>query len=92
MNVPVIYPNPVNGPNPVHVYIPGLTAVSDVKVQVFTVAFRKVRKETFSGVLPNGSVLLSLKDNWNKPLANGLYYVLIETPQKHFIEKLIVLR
>jgi hypothetical protein len=88
----MVYPNPAIGPNPVHVYVPGLTGVSDVKVQVFTVAFRKVHEENFGGVLPNGSVLLALKDSRDKPLANGLYYVVVESEIGRSIGKLLIMR
>jgi hypothetical protein len=91
-DVPMIYPNPSNGVDQVQIAIPGLTGVSDMKVQVFTVSFRKVREETFTGVPKDGTVSLMLKDNWNTALGNGLYYVLIETPQGRYVEKMIVLK
>lgn len=49
---------------------------------------------------PNDTVLSSsgavwdvdLTDNWGTPLANGLYYLVIERPEGRVIEKLLILR
>jgi hypothetical protein len=38
------------------------------------------------------SVSLNLTDKGNKPLASGLYYVVVETDQGRSIAKLIVVR
>jgi hypothetical protein len=91
-NSPLIYPNPSQGIEQVQIAIPGLSGVSDIKVKVLTVGFRKVREETFTSVPKDGTITLRLRDNWNTALGNGLYYVLIETPKDRFMEKLIVLR
>jgi hypothetical protein len=33
-----------------------------------------------------------LSDDWGNSLANGLYYVVIQTNQNSWVEKLVVLR
>ena len=76
-SVLVIFPNPSNGTQPTQVQL-NLTQVSDVKIQIFTIAFRKVGEQTFSQVPPGGKVTLSLTDRWGSLLANGLYYIRVE--------------
>jgi hypothetical protein len=92
LDIPLIYPNPSKGAEQVKIVIPGLAGASDIKVKVLTVGFRKVREQTFPAVPPGGTVTLPLRDGRNTAFGNGLYYVLIETPQGRFVEKLIVLR
>ena len=92
--VPVlIFPNPVVGPGPAQVQVSLSQAAGDLKISVFTTAFRKVR-ETDYGAQPAGIATLPLttQDNWGKPLANGLYYLLIGTPTGKWIGKMLVLR
>ncbi len=48
------------------------------KLQVFTIAFRKVSDQDMPGEhLPDQDLPLPLRDNWGTPLASGLYYVVI---------------
>jgi hypothetical protein len=72
--------------------LPPLTKVSDVKVQIFTLGFRKVNEMVFPQVLPGVSVSINLVDRWNKPLANGLYYIVVITDQGRSIAKLMIIR
>jgi len=64
-----------------------------VKLKIFTTAFRKVREEALPA---SGAGLqtfvVELKDSRGSPLANGLYYLVVQTPQGRFIEKLLILR
>jgi hypothetical protein len=55
-------------------------------------SFRKVKAETFQQVSPGEVLALDLTDRWGNPLANGLYYVVIEAQGKKWIIKLLVLR
>jgi hypothetical protein len=87
---PIIYPNPSDG-RPVNI-LPPLTKVSDVKVQIFTLAFRKANETTFPQVPPGVSVTITLTDYWNKPLANGLYYVVVITDEGRTVSKLLIVR
>jgi hypothetical protein len=90
VHTPVIYPNPSNG-GPFHLALP-LTVPSDVRVAIFTVAFRKVQETTFSQA-PVGAVLtIEPMDKWGTPLASGVYYVVAVTPQNHYTLKLLLIR
>jgi len=75
---PIIYPNPSDG-GPVQVLIPG-QGIGNVKVDIFTTAFRKVQEATFSNV-PLGvmgtSVTIYLTDKSGNQLASGIYYVVV---------------
>jgi len=65
---------------------------SSVKIQVFTLAFRKVREISISQAAAGSDLGLSLNDNGGNALANGLYYVVVTTNQGHKIGKLLILR
>jgi subtilase family serine protease len=88
---PVVYPNPVTGPVPVHLLVP-LTSTSNVTVKIYTTAFRLVQEETFQQVSPGEVLTLTLTDKFGNPLADGLYYVVIEAQGKKWITKLLILR
>ena len=77
----VIYPNPSDGTDPVRIYVPGLTGPSKVNVKVMTLSFREVYDQTFMKVQPGTALTIPMTDQWNKPLANGLYYVVATTAQ-----------
>jgi hypothetical protein len=87
---PVIYPNPSNG-GPVNVLPPAFKGLSEIRIQIFTTAFRKVLDVVYPQQL-YGPITLTLDDSWGKPLANGLYYVVIQTSKGRAILKLLVLR
>lgn len=56
-----------------------------------TVVFRKVVDKNL--YLPAGpDPVIPLTDNWGHPLANGLYYLVFDTPEGRSIQKLVVLR
>jgi hypothetical protein len=89
----VVFPNPFSGPGPVQVQWTLGQAAGDVSISVFTTAFRKVNEVDY-GAQPAGKVTLPLvtQDKWGKPLANGLYYLVVKTPAGRSVGKLIVLR
>lgn len=87
----VLYPNPVNGNGPVLIAVP-LTVPGDVKVKVFTTAFRKVQDKTYPDQPVGVPVSLALTDREGTPLASGLYYVVVTWPQGRAIGKLLILR
>jgi hypothetical protein len=89
---PVVYPNPADGTVPVRLRPPSYYGVSDVKVQVFTLAFRKVQEKFYAQVPAGTDCPLELVDKWNKPLASGLYYVVVHTSAGRSIAKLLILR
>jgi len=88
-STPVIYPNPVtsgtatlqlSNSNP-----------SNVKIQVFTIGFREVQTLKFAQVNGN-SLLIPLVDRSGMPLANGLYYFVIQVGSSRWVDKVLVLR
>jgi hypothetical protein len=86
----VVFPNPTSG-GTVQLY-PGLTSASNVSIEIFTVAFRKVAVLDDPNVQPGASVPIPLVDKWGTPLASGLYYVVVQTNQGRSIVKLLILR
>lgn len=68
------------------------TVPCDVRIEIFTTAFRKVQDQTFPHVPAGGKVALELKDKWGHPLASGLYYVVVSFQGHKMVEKLLVLR
>jgi len=87
----VVYPNPVTGPT-VNVLSPAYSGVSNVEVELFTTAFRRVQDEVFSDIHSGTAVKVNLTDEWGHPLADGLYYVVVIVDGKRSIGKLLVLR
>ncbi|HVZ81233.1 MAG TPA: glycosyl hydrolase family 18 protein [bacterium] len=89
---PVLFPNPVLGPGPITLAVT-LPAGGGLQVRFFTPAFRKVQEASFPG-LPVGTsdLSLELKDRSGTPLANGLYYVVVESPRGRSVLKLLLLR
>ena len=87
----VLYPNPSNGTQPLLIAV-RLTAPADIKVQIFTTAFRKVQEKTYPSQPVGISVSITLNDKEGTPLASGLYYVVVTWPQGRTIGKLLILR
>ena len=87
--VPVLYPNPVSG-STVTIYVPGVNG--KVTVQVFTTAFRMVESEQPQVTPGSSEISFSLTGSGGAPLANGLYYVVVTTPEASTVLKMIILR
>jgi hypothetical protein len=87
----LIYPNPVTGSS-VNVLPPAYSDNRDVRIEIFTLSFRKVLGETFPNIPPGTAVKVTLDDQWGRPLADGLYYVVVTIEGKRYIGKLLVLR
>lgn len=77
---------------PVRVRPPAYYGLSDVKIQVFTTAFRKVQENTYYQIPCGTDCALALVDKWKKPLASGVYYVVVHTNTGRSIGKLLVVR
>jgi hypothetical protein len=88
----IIHPNPADGTQPVNIRVPGVTGTSDVTVQIFTVAFRLVQQQVFEEVPLGTDIRIELKDRTGKPLASGLYYVVVSVDGKKTIGKLLLMR
>ncbi len=69
-----VYPNPVYGPAPVTIQVQSPTG-STIEWSVFTTVFRKVLNG--SNLIPgnNFNLVWNLEDQWQRPVANGLYYL-----------------
>jgi hypothetical protein len=71
-----IFPNPVQGTT-VNIFPAFYLGQSDIRVEIFTIAFRKVKDETFRSVPASTAVAVSLTDAFGRPMSNGLYYVIV---------------
>jgi hypothetical protein len=91
-NQPILFPNPVSGDGPVSVRLPNYRGAATVTLQVFTTAFRMVNMLSYPNQVGGVNVALPLSDRHGAPLANGLYYVLVTTPDGRSILKLLILR
>jgi len=87
----VIYPNPVTGTT-VNVLPKAYSGISNVEVEIFTVSFRMVQEETFVNVPSGVAVTVQLTDKWGKPLANGLYYLVVKTNGGQSVGKLLIIK
>lgn len=87
----VIYPNPAQGET-VNVLPPAYTGISNVRVEIFTTAFRKLQDRTFSNIPAGQAVTITLTDRTGSALANGAYYIVVTTSRGRAIDKLLVMR
>jgi hypothetical protein len=66
---------------------------NQVALKLFTTADRKVRSVSLSNVPPGlVQTQLDMVDDHGTPLANGLYFLVINAPQGRLIGKIILLR
>jgi hypothetical protein len=63
-----------------------------VRVEIFTVNFRKVKDETYYGIPAGTAVTVDLTGWGGHFLANGLYYVVVTTNSGKTIGKLLILK
>ena len=90
---PVIWPNPLeNGAAP-QLQLSFASTVHSLQVKVFTTSFRKV-KEWDSQEIPAGvrTVPWPAVDQNGIPLANGLYYVMVQADTNRWVWKWLILR
>lgn len=87
----VLYPNPCKG-NVLTLVRLSLTSPVSARVQIYTVACRKVLDLTFNPVAPSQVLPLPLADQDGVPLADGLYYVAVTVKGQRQILKWLVLR
>lgn len=90
-NTVVVYPNPVTGPT-VNVLPPAYGGSRDVRVEIFTTSFRKAVDQTFRDLPSGTAVSVELKDRWGRPLADGIYYVVVTVDGRRSTAKLLILR
>ena len=91
---PVIcQPNPVRGGDTVRVWWIARHGYGPDRITLVTVADRVLRSVELKSV-PAGAAFfdLELKDRWGRPLANGVYFILVESAGVADVGKLLVLR
>ena len=89
----VVFPNPATGPGPVTLRLTLSSPANEVTITVYTTSFRRVNVIKLPDLPADTSdIALPLTDRSGVPLANGLYYILAQTPQGRFLTKLLVLR
>jgi len=86
---PVVYPNPVTS-STANLQLPVSNAVN-VKIQIFTLAFREVQTVTVAQVA-GSSMSISMIDKSGIPLADGLYYFVIQVNGQKWVNKILLLR
>jgi len=86
---PVLYPNPVSGGSVT--LQAGLSSAGNVHVQIFTLSFREALNITLPEPAGTDKLDILLRDKAGKPLANGLYYVLVTANGKRTVLKLLIL-
>ena len=87
----MVYPNPWKDQGAIHI-TSGLTQSGEVKLQVFTIVFRKVFERTFPQVPAGGEVTWNGTDNGGSSLSNGIYYVVVTSNGQKSVSKLLVLK
>lgn len=87
---PVVYPNPDPGQS-VNIHVP-LNSPADVTVKIFSLSFRRVQETTYNHLIPGTDISMPLLDSWGHPLANGLYYVVVDVGGTRTICKLLIIR
>ena len=88
----IIYPNPAKWPGPVKLQISLPSYAGQVEIELFTIAFRKVNELVLFNLHEGiNTINIPLTDREGTPLANGVYYVVVQTPNGRFISKLLVL-
>jgi len=86
---PVVYPNPCTGSNAT-IKLPTADD-ANVKVQIFTLAFREVQTIKISQ-MSGDSLSVPLVDKSGRQLADGLYYFVIQMNGTRSVIKVLVLR
>jgi hypothetical protein len=86
-----IYPNPVSGPT-VNILPPFFNGNSNVRVEIYTLSFRKVQDTTYTSQTSGTAIPLSLTGKSGNPLSNGVYYVVVTTSSGRAVGKLLVIR
>jgi hypothetical protein len=92
VSTPVLFPNPVRTSGPVGLLLPGYSGKATVTARIVTTAFRVVNQKSFANQAGAGLISLPVTDKNGTPLANGLYYVIVQSPAGRLVEKLLVLR
>jgi hypothetical protein len=68
------------------------SGTAGIKLQVFTLAFRKVQEKNYPAQAYGAPVTLIPEDAHGVPLASGLYYVVITVENTRSVVKMLILR
>lgn len=66
--------------------------ISDVRVKIYTLAFRLVADTTYPSQASGSVLSVPLTDKWGKNLADGLYYVVVTAGGNKNMGKLLIFR
>jgi hypothetical protein len=88
---PVLYPNPVTSGDSINLHL-GTVTTSNVRIEIFTLAMRKVQDLSMNQQPAGAEVVLALSDKNQTALANGLYYLMITTNQGRTVKKLLIIK
>jgi hypothetical protein len=88
---PVIYPNPSEGKTPPKMLVP-LTTISDVRIQIYTVAFRKISDKIYKDVIPGSPISMEIVAANGNKFASGVFYVEIIAQDRHWTSHLLIIR
>jgi hypothetical protein len=88
---PVLYPNPLKENGPTRLVL-GLTSQADVTWELYTASFRKIGQGARLLAATGDEVLLEAADAKGSPLANGLYWIVVEIGPRARTLPWIVLR
>jgi hypothetical protein len=89
----VIYPNPVAGTTPVNLQMTLMKPVKRFTMMLYTTAYRKVNSwfaENLSAETYNTP--LEIQDISGTPLANGVYFLVLNLDGERQVLKMMVLR
>ena len=86
-----IYPNPATGPT-VQILPPPYVGIQTVRVEIYTLAFRKVQDHSYGPMAPGTPITIQLTGPSGNPLANGVYYVVVTVNGHRAVGKLLILR
>jgi hypothetical protein len=86
---PVIYPNPCTSSSTTIQL--SMANAANVKIQIFTISLREVQTIKLTQMVGD-SLSVPLMDRGGSPLANGLYYFVIQINGNRWIDKVLVLR
>jgi hypothetical protein len=76
----------------VNILPPCFNGISNVRVELYTLAFRKVQDATYTSQSSGTAINLSLTGKSGNPLSNGIYYVVVTVNGQRTIGKLLVIR
>ncbi len=92
----LLFPNPLMGPGPLQFYYRVDSPTDQVKVKVFTTAFRKIDEDDALPATPGPHLYTLDLNRSGLSVANGLYYVVlyfrIGGQETHQVMRLLVQR